>query len=79
VVNPLCFLVEVIGCAPDQLTPALCPSLKMVTGLSVSTKRGLREMGTQLYGMMLACTEEEAKFNNTLNDLTKAIGNKVCF
>lgn len=76
--NPLCFLVELVGCAPDELTKSLCPSSKMVMGLSVSTKRGLREMGAQLYGAMLAYTEDENKFDNTLADLTKTVGNKVC-
>jgi tagatose-1,6-bisphosphate aldolase len=71
--------VEVVGCAPNQLMPLLSASLKMVTGMSVSTKRGLREMGAQLYGMLLAYTEDDSKFNNTLADLTKAIGHKVRF
>ena len=77
--NPLCFLVELVGCAPDELMKALCPSSKMVMGLSVSTKRGLREMGAQLYGAMLAYTEDENKFDNTLADLTKTVGHKVCW
>ncbi|XP_059487966.1 proteasome adapter and scaffold protein ECM29 [Neocloeon triangulifer] len=76
VVNPLCFMVELLGCAPVQLAPALKDNFKMVNGLSVSTKRGLREMGSQLFGMLLAYTEEESKFDKTLADLTKSLADK---
>ncbi|CAB3362538.1 Hypothetical predicted protein [Cloeon dipterum] len=76
VVNPLCFLVELVGCAPEEFAPSLCSSLKMVTGLSVSTKRGLREMGSQLYGIMLAYTEDDPKFESSLCELNKALTSK---